>query len=259
MSFFIGFSVFVFGAIIGSFLNVVILRLNTGQSIVSGKSKCFNCAKKLKWHELVPIFSFLVLRGRCSSCRSKISWQYPIVEAIAGVLFLGVFNLISIQTGFDFLNIIYFWIIFSILIVIAVYDFYHQIIPELFVWIFNGLAFFGLFFLAGENGLFFNGNNLIAGIILFSFFALLWLVSRGRWMGFGDAKLALGIGWFLGMTKGITAITLAFWIGAIVGVALIFLSKNKYGIKSAIAFGPFMILGTAISFFVGERIISFLF
>ena len=72
-------------------------------------------------------------------------------------------------------------------------------------------------------------------------------------MGFGDAKLALGIGWFLGITSGITAITLAFWIGAIIGVALIYLSKNKYGIKSAIAFGPFMILGTAISFFLGRK------
>lgn len=262
MNFLIGLSVFVFGAIIGSFLNVVILRLNTGQLIVSGKSKCFNCARKLKWYELFPVFSFLALRGRCSSCRSKISWQYPIVEAVSGVLFLGIFNSALVQTSltsFDFLSVIYFWIIFSILIVIAVYDFYHQIIPELFVWIFNGLAFLSLFFLAGEKEIVFNGNNLVAGVILFSFFALLWLVSRGRWMGFGDAKLALGIGWFLGMTKGITAITLAFWIGAIVGVALIFLSKNKYGIKSAIAFGPFMILGTAISFFVGEKIISFLF
>jgi len=181
------------------------------------------------------------------------------VEAVSGFLFLGVFNSISVQTSFDFLNIIYLWIVFSILIVIAVYDYYHQIIPNLFVWIFNGLAFVGLFFLSRGNELFFNWNNLIAGAVLFSFFALLWLVSRGRWMGFGDAKLALGIGWLLGMTFGIIAITLAFWIGAIVGVALIYLSKNKYGIKSAIALGPFMILGTAISFFWGEKIIGFLF
>lgn len=260
MSFFSGLSVFVFGAIIGSFLNVVILRLNTGQSIVFGKSKCFNCAKKLRGYELVPVFSFLALRGKCSSCRSKISWQYPIVEAVAGLLFLGVFNSTFAQASlanFDFLNIIYFWIIFSVLIVIAVYDYYHQIIPNLFVWIFNGLAFLSLFFLS--DGIFFNWNNLIAGGVLFSFFALLWLVSRGRWMGFGDAKLALGIGWLLGITRGIAAITLAFWIGAIVGVALIYLSKNKYGIKSAIAFGPFMIFGTAISFFWGEKIMSFLF
>ena len=259
MSFFSGFSVFVFGAVIGSFLNVVILRLNTGQSIVSGKSKCFNCAKKLRWHELVPLFSFLALRGKCSSCRSKISWQYPIVEAVSGLLFLGIFNSVSVQTSFDFRNIIYLWIVFSILIVVAVYDYYHQIIPNLFVWIFNGLAFVGLFFTTGGEIKYFNLNNFIAGFALFSFFALLWLVSRGRWMGFGDAKLALGIGWLLGITSGITAITLAFWIGAIIGVALIYLSKNKYGIKSAIAFGPFMILGTAISFFLGEKIMGFLF
>ena len=142
--------------------------------------------------------------------------------------------------------------IFSVLIIIAIYDYHHQIIPNLFVWIFNGLAFIGLFRI-------FNWNNLPAGFILFSFFALLWGVSRGRWMGFGDAKLALGIGWILGITKGIAAITLAFWIGAIAGVLLIYLNKSKYGLKSSIAFGPFMILGTAVSFFWGEKIIAFLF
>ena len=263
MNFFMGFSVFVFGAVIGSFLNVVILRLNTGQSIISGKSKCFSCAKKLKWYELVPLASFFALRGKCSACRSKISWQYPIVEMITGVLFLLIFNY-SAEGGPAFggqsiLNIVYLWVIFSIIIVIAVYDYYHQIIPNLAVWIFNLLALVGLFF-ATEGGFEnFDFNGLFAGFVLFAFFALLWLVSRGRWMGFSDAKLALGIGWLLGMTKGITAITLAFWIGAIVGVALIYLSKNKYGIKSAIAFGPFMILGTIISFFLGEKIIGFLF
>ena len=257
MSFFAGVSVFVFGTVIGSFLNVVILRLNTGQSIISGKSKCFNCAKKLKWYEIVPLFSFLALRGKCSSCKSKISWQYPIVEMMTGILFLLIFNQHFLI--FNFLEIVYLWIIFSILIVIAVYDYYHQIIPNLAVWLFNGFAFLSLFKnwnLKIEN---FDVNGLLAGFALFAFFALLWLASRGRWVGFGDAKLALGIGWLLGMTKGITAITLAFWIGAIVGVALIYLSKNKYGIKSAIAFGPFMILGTIISFFLGERIIGFLF
>ena len=153
-----------------------------------------------------------------------------------------------------------FWIlIFSSLIIIAVYDYRHQIIPNLFVWIFNGLAFLGLFRLPADEAGILNWNNLLAGFILFAFFALLWGISRGRWMGFGDAKLALGVGWLLGVSKGIAAITLAFWLGAIVGVALLYFNKKKYGLKSSIAFGPFMILGTAISFFWGERIISFLF
>jgi leader peptidase (prepilin peptidase) / N-methyltransferase len=262
------FFVFIFGAVIGSFLNVIILRLNTGQSIVFGKSKCFSCAKKLKWYELFPLVSFILLRGKCSACKAKISWQYPLTEITTGLLFLLIFNFqwpIS-----NYFNIVYLWTIFSILIVIAVYDSRHQIIPDLFVYSFAGLSFLKLFkfenleigSLIGnwelkiEN---FNLNNLLAGFMLFAFFAFLWGVSKGKWMGFGDAKLALGIGWLLGMSKGIAAITLAFWIGAIVGVSLLYLSKNKYGLKSSIALGPFMVLGTIISFFWGEKIISFLF
>src|SRR3989339_1759394 len=246
--------VFLFGAVVGSFLNVVILRLNTGQSIVSGRSKCFTCAKKLKWHELLPIVSFVFLRGKCSACKTKISWQYPLVETMTGIIFVLLFqqSQISNLKTQNFLDFGFWILIFSFLIIIAVYDYRHQIVPNLFVWIFNGLAFIGLFRI-------FNWNNLLAGFILFAFFALLWGVSRGRWMGFGDAKLALGIGWLLGMAKGAAAITLAFWIGAIIGVLLIYLSKNKYGMKSSIAFGPFMVLGTMISFFWGEKIIGFLF
>ena len=245
---------FIFGAVVGSFLNVVILRLNTGQSVVSGRSKCFTCAKKLKWYELLPIVSFVFLRGKCSACKAKISWQYPFVETITGIIFVLLFQQSQNIFGFGF------WIlIFSVLIIIAIYDYHHQIIPNLFVWIFNILAFLGLFRISDFGFRIFNWNNLLAGFILFAFFALLWGVSRSRWMGFGDAKLALGIGWLLGITKGIVAITLAFWIGAIVGVLLIYLNKSKYGLKSSIAFGPFMILGTAISFFWGEKIIGFLF
>mgnify|MGYP001615012235 CR=1 FL=1 len=256
-------SIFLFGAAIGSFLNVVILRLNTGQSIISGRSKCFSCAKKLRWYELLPIVSFIFLRGKCSVCKTKISWQYPITEITTGLLFLLISNLPAGEAGFKSqisnLDVVYYWIIFSLLIIIAVYDYRHQIIPNMFVWIFNGLAFLSLFRLPADEAGIFNWNNLLAGFILFVFFALLWGVSKGKWMGFGDAKLALGIGWLLGMSKGIAAITLAFWIGAIVGVALLYLSKNKYGLKSSIAFGPFIVLGATISFFGGEKIISFLF
>ena len=266
----INFLIFVLGAVVGSFLNVVILRLNTGQSVISGRSKCFTCAKKLKWYELLPIVSFVFFRGKCSACKAKISWQYPIIEIITGLLFLLIFNFqFSIFNEFSLFFVLYFFhllIIFSVLIIIAIYDYHHQIIPNLFVWIFNGLAFASLFGnwkpARPAGGLEignFDFNGLLAGFILFAFFASLWGVSRSRWMGFGDAKLALGIGWLLGITKGIVAITLAFWIGAIVGVLLIYLNKSKYGLKSSIAFGPFMILGTIISFFWGEKIIGFLF
>src|SRR3990167_6368979 len=116
----INFSVFVFGAVVGSFLNVVILRLNTGQSVVSGRSKCFTCAKKLKWYELLPIASFVFLRGKCSACKTKISWQYPIIEIITGLLFLLIFNEFSLFFVLYFFHLL---IIFSVLIIIAVYDY----------------------------------------------------------------------------------------------------------------------------------------
>ena len=269
-SLFVSIFIFIFGAVVGSFLNVVILRLNTGQSVVSGRSKCFTCAKKLKWYELLPIASFVFLRGKCSACQTKISWQYPITEIMTGSLFLLIFNfqfLIFNEFSFYFLlSTFYFLIVFSLLIIIAVYDYRHQIIPNLFVWIFNILAFAGLFRNwkpARPAGGLEIGNFAIKGIldgfILFDIFALLWGVSKGKWMGLGDAKLALGIGWLLGTAKGIAAVTLSFWVGAVAGVLLILLNKSKYGLKSSIAFGPFMILGTAISFFWGEKIIGFLF
>ena len=201
---------------------------------------------------------FFFLGEKCSACKAKVSWQYPLVETITGIIFVLLFQ--QTQNFFDFGFLIS---VFSFLIIIAVYDYRHRIIPNLFVWVFNGLAFLGLFNFGNLSAIWrignFDFNGLLAGFILFAFFALLWGVSKGKWMGFGDAKLALGIGWLLGITKGVAAITLAFWIGAIVGVLLIYLNKSKYGLKSSIAFGPFMILGTAISFFWGEKIISFLF
>ena len=270
------FFVFAFGTIIGSFLNVVILRYNTGESIVVGGSKCLACAKKLKWYELVPIFSFVLQKGKCRECFSKISWQYTIIEIITGSLFLLIYNFNFSALGaasavgqgpasvgqfliLNFAPIIYYWAIFSILIIIAVYDYYHQIIPDLFVYIFIGLSFLGLFGILSADwriGVW----NFAAGIILFSFFGALWFFSRGAWMGFGDVKLALGIGWLLGTEKGILAVMLSFWLGAIVGVSLLLWSKwksgGKYCMKTRIAFGPFLVLGAIIAFFAGEALVK---
>ena len=238
--------IFIFGAVVGSFLNVVVLRLNTGESIIKSGSRCFSCGKKLRWFELIPALSFIIQRGRCRSCRSKISWQYPIVEMLTGLAFVLTYQHFGFNLAFGF------WIlIFSLLIAISIYDFRHQIIPNQLVYPFIALSFFSPLFQV--SGFRIQVSGLLAGIILFSFFALLWLVSRGRWMGFGDAKLALGIGWLLGMHKGILALALSFWIGAIVSIYLmLFLGKSS---KSRIAFGPFLALATFISFLFGNYII----
>ncbi|MEW5908142.1 MAG: prepilin peptidase [Patescibacteria group bacterium] len=242
--------IFAFGAIVGSFLNVVILRYNTNEPILKGKSRCFSCNKNLKWYELIPIVSFIIQGGKCRECKSKISWQYPIVEILSGIVFLSVFSInyqiLNNLSLYFILSTLYYLAIFSLLIVIAVYDLRHQIIPDFFVYSFDVLAFFAPLVTSYKLQV----TSFLAGILFFSFFGLLWLASRGRWMGFGDAKLVLGMGWLLGFYKGLWALLFAFWIGAIVGIFLVLFSKKRYNLNSAIPFGPFLVLGTLISFLV---------
>jgi len=247
--------VFILGTIIGSFLNVVILRYNTGESIINNRSRCFSCGKKLEWYELIPIISFLIQTGKCRKCKSKISWQYPIVELLTGFLFLAIF----LKSGYSLITG-YWLLVISLLIVIAVYDLYHQIIPDSLVYIFDILTFLNLFQisrLASEQASFkFQVSSFLAGLLFFVFFGSLWLVSHGKWMGLGDAKLSLGISWLLGVFKGILALLLSFWTGALVGIFLLFFFKKEYNLKSRIPFGPFLVLGIIIAFLFGDVIIK---
>ena len=272
MDILIWFSIFIFGTIIGSFLNVVILRYGTGASITRGKSACFSCAKSLSWYEMLPIISFIALRGKCGSCRSKISWQYPLVEFSTGLLFLATcaklngFDLLNQPSFFSVFQIIsyfYYFAVLSILMVITVYDLRHKIIPDMLVF---SLAFISLVWLVANIGpmdLFQSPYiyNLIAGPVLALPFFLMWLLSGGRWIGLGDAKLALGIGWFLGLISGVSAVILGFWIGAVISLGLLFVQKlNLIGknltIKSEIPFAPFLILGLLAVFFFGFDVMS---
>ena len=255
------FFIFVFGLIIGSFLNVVIYRHNTGMTL-GGRSMCFSCGKQLQWFELVPLFSFLFLRGKCSVCKSKISWQYPAVELATGLLFLGAYLTVS-----NVYLLAYLLLQLSLLVVISVYDFRHKIIPDTFSYAFAGLALVKVVvvFILNQN---FSAllYGVAAGLVCFLPFAALWYFSKGKWMGFGDAKLALGIGWFLGIKDAPVAILLAFWIGALVGIAMIVYShiegfsrgQKKVTMKSEMPFGPFLILGLLIMIFLKPWVADFL-
>jgi len=245
--------VFVFGASIGSFLNVLVARHNTGMTL-SGRSQCMFCGHILSWYELVPVLSFVIQVGRCRMCKGKISWRYPAVELTTGLLFLLIYNLQP--TTYD---LVFYWLIASILIVIAAYDMRHKIIPDTFVYAFIFLGFLNLF---GVWDLAFNMPSFLdlsAGPLLFLPFAGMWFFSHGTWMGFGDAKLAWGIGWFLGIGQGIAAIVLAFWIGAAASLLLLgidritgfYSSVKQFTMKSEVPFGPFLILGTFIVLLYG--------
>lgn len=271
-------SFFVLGTIIGSFLNVVILRHNSGATL-AGRSRCFACDKAIAWHDLIPVASFLALRGRCRGCKSRFSIQYPLVELLTGLLFAGVFwKFLSVGLA-PLFNINYFLLVadlfvFCLLVVIAVYDLRHKIIPDPFVFLFAALALGKLFFSVPLESLFASRlADILAGPLLALPLFLLWLVSGGRWIGLGDAKLALGIGWFLGLALGLSALVWGFWIGAVVGLSLVGFSKLfgkasvrrvflKLGLKkltmgSELPLAPFLILGLCIVYFWGSDVTGF--
>lgn len=281
--------IFCFGLLIGSFLNVVIYRFNTGLSFMNGRSKCFSCGRNLTPRDLIPVFSFLRYKGHCRVCKAKISIQYPLVELITACALTAVYSKYFIS-----LTVMAggapFWVLFTtdvvlvcILICIGVYDLRHKIIPNRLVYLAALLAFIQMAtkVFSSSGGTSDIVMGLLAGPILAAPFGFLWLISGGRWMGLGDAKLALVIGWMLGIAQGFTAVVYSFWIGTIVILGAIFLgeaveafsSKNnifgiqvfkgstgsafrkifpKLGLRSEIPFGPFMIIGLYIVY-VTER------
>lgn len=246
---------FILGLIIGSFLNVVILRLNTERSF-GGRSACMVCQNKLAWYELIPLISFVVLMGRCRSCKTKISLQYPIVEFITGLIFAGLFLKFQDIFFLNALNFIftyaYYAIAFSLLLVIATYDIRHKIIPDALALILGIFAFVGLFLFDINGSLGFYPHlptflDFASGFIIAFPFAFFWFISFGKWMGLGDAKLAISLGWLLGLSQALLGLVLAFWIGAVAGILLVIFSK-KHGMKSEIPFAPYLVLGTLLAF-----------
>jgi len=233
--------IFIFGLAVGSFLNCVIYRL----ALPRGRSFCPHCKHILSWQDLIPVLSFLILRGKCRYCQKKISWQYPLVELATGLLFVLIFW----HLGFGFDLAFGFWILIScFLIIIFVYDLKHFIIPDKIIYpaivvvlIYNALQSPALLMRSG-----------LAAILAASFFLIIVLVSRGRWMGLGDVKLAFLMGLFLSFPNILIALFFAFLIGAIIGVGLI-LAKRKT-LRSEVPFGPFLVTGTFFALFWGERI-----
>lgn len=261
--FVLGFT-FIFGVIIGSFLNVYIYRLHTGKSL-SGRSHCLSCGTPLRAYELVPLFSYLFLRGKCRTCRSIIPSRYFLVEILTGLLFVFV-----VLTTSDLFMLLLFWFLMAVLVVIFVYDLYHMIIPDEMVLTLMAIAFLNEFYwlLMGSSVTEF-AFNILAALIGSLFLFLLWYMSEGRWIGFGDVKLALPLGLLVGYAGVFSMLVLSFWIGAIIGILLLawqFIQKRgkphlrfltrELTIKSAVPFAPFLISGFLMVFFLELDVVS---
>lgn len=258
--------VFLFGLIIGSFLNVVVLRMGSGRTL-GGRSKCMSCGAPLKWYMLIPLFSFLFLRGRCAYCRARLSFQYPIIEAGTGILVLmaaqhyglTIFFLEPLTTARFLVDAV----ALATLVVISAYDLRHKIIPDQLSLLFAiaGLAALGLRAFAGEwpslMPIFVSTPrwiDVLAAPILALPLAGIWYFSKGRAMGLGDAKLVWGAAWFIGLIGGLSALIFAFWFAAI--PSLFILITRKGNMHTEVPFGPFIALAVALVYFFGWNVLN---
>ena len=266
------FAIFYLGAIMGSFLNVVALDIQKlfdendlehrnelfffskhiarhyfWESLLSRRSHCDHCERTLSSFELFPIFSMIWQRGRCRTCRSPIDLSNLWIEIICGVYFFGIFH--TIFWNFEFLSgaflsgILYLFAVFGVLFVLALFDYRTGIIPDILVLAAGALI--------AAHQILYNPawlSHLAAGAVFALVFATLWFVSGGRLIGFADAKVALLVGLFFGFSAGLTALAVAFWVGALVAMALVGIGKihkteHSLALNSAIPFGPFLVCG----------------
>ncbi|MEA3292911.1 MAG: prepilin peptidase [Patescibacteria group bacterium] len=268
MNFFSYLIIFLFGLIMGSFLNAIIYRLRSKENILLERSHCPYCGHKLNWNDLIPIISFFLLKGKCRYCKKPISWQYPLVEIATGLTFLLVFNFftrldIFLPDGagisvFNFQTTLIFSFLFLIscsLIIIFVYDLKYYLIPDEIIY--PSIIFVFLYQIIFNFHLLNISYLILSGLGAAMFFLIIFLISRGKWMGFGDVKLAFFMGVLLGFPKILIALFMAFFLGAIIGIGLIMLSKKT--LKSEVPFGPFLITGTFIALFWGEYIFNWYF
>ncbi|NMA69238.1 MAG: prepilin peptidase [Desulfitobacterium sp.] len=238
----------ILGLVIGSFLNVIIFRLPKEESIISPGSHCPVCNHFLRPWELIPILSYVFLRGRCSQCKVKISWRYPLLEGLTGILFfLVAYNNKSGSFGLFTIELIFI----VLLLVLAGIDWYTFRLPDIFtiplIIIAIGARFY---FPEGPTGWESFGTAVVAG-------GIFWLINfiYPDGMGLGDVKLIMGIGAFLGAHKVFIAIFIASLSGSLVGLTLLSLKKATF--SQPIPFGPYLVFGALISFFSGDLILDY--
>lgn len=247
--------IFIFGLILGSFLNCLVWRLHTEESLWT-RSHCPKCLNKIAWYDNIPVLSFILLYGRCRHCKQKIAWQYLLVEIFSALLFTAAFLNVFANTSV-FTNPEHFvlflardWIFVFTLIVIFIFDAKWQEVPMQVVWPAT-LAIAILNLIIGLNPI----SIALCALIASAFFLLQYYATKKRGIGEGDIWIGLMFGLFfadLGQT--VLAILASYLIGSV--ISLYFLSSKKKELKSKIALGPFLVLGALTTLFFGEKLIS---
>lgn len=250
---------FVFGTLIGSFLNVVIWRLPRASSL-GGRSHCPNCHKQLGSFELLPLLSYISSNGRCRQCKKPISIRYPIIEAITGLLFVAAW--VNFQPDFihpvEWVIFIKALVIISSAIVIFAIDFEHFLILDQVLLVVGIMALVLTSVIDILLGHSLANSFLISGVIgaglAGAVFFLIWSVSRGKWMGFGDVKFVILLGLIFGYAEVGMLLLVAFWLGLIVSVFL--LLSSRAGMNSKLPFGTFLSVATVVMIFCGPQLLN---
>lgn len=268
---------FITGSVFGSFFNVVIDRWPNNRSVVKKRSHCEFCKKELMPQDLIPVVSFLLLKGRCRFCRKKLSWQYPIIEMTTGLLFVSSFIFSQNLTNepvikqfaslsiWQFLGLIihlYSVLLSSYFLLIFMIDLKYEVILENIINSAIIVVFFYHFLFVVMELAFFNSSSYLLNIFLPAlisafaaglFFRFLIFVSHNRGLGEGDVKLAFWLGLLTGFPKVIPAFFLSFIGGAIIGLLLVIFGKKKFG--QTVPFAPFLVSGAYLALYWGDQII----
>ncbi|HRZ95573.1 MAG TPA: prepilin peptidase [Candidatus Moranbacteria bacterium] len=255
----------ILGLLIGSFLNVLVYRIHVAEDLVFSRSHCPHCKKMIEWYDNIPLLSFILLKFRCRNCRKKISWQYPLVELSTGIIFAAIgAKYFIVQDISSWAATLFFLGAAGFLLAILVYDWLYMEIPEILIWpaVFWSLAF--NLFLDWNRGAFSGEildvrtySGILAAFLAFTFFFLLSAFSKEKWMGMGDAYLAVFLGLVLGWPEILLALFLSFFIGSVCGIILIAFGKKK--MKSQVPFAPFMVAGAFAAFFWFQPIVDWYF
>ncbi len=246
---------FVLGLVFGSFITALSWRIPREISFVKGRSVCPNCRNKISWYDNIPLLSYIILGGKCRNCKKQISLRYPLIEIATALGFIVIFYFantfkgLTLQSVNDVFTLTFYLVIFLILLTIFIIDLGYQIIPDSLTFAGISVTFFYLL-LTASNSIF---NVVFSGFLAATFLLFVHLVTKGKGMGLGDVKFAVLGGMITGLKLMPAWLFLSFLTGAAVGIILILIGKAK--MKTKIAFGPFLILGIALTLAFGNNII----
>ena len=232
---------FILGAIIASFVGVIAVRLNTGQSFLAGRSRCDACDTPLPPEALVPIFSYVTHRGRTRCCGTRLSLVAPFTETLLGGLFVLAYLALGLTPALPFLLAA-----LALLLALVLYDLAHQILPPSLLYSFVAVSLLSGYFDAPSLALF--GQTLLVAFLIAMSLAAIHVFSRGRAMGFADAPLAFGLSVLVGAAA-FPGFIFSFWIGAVIGIALLLQRPRGSRMGVEVPFAPFLAAGFLLAYF----------